>query len=50
MPPAEPTPADLRNPLRRYVLASRPPFLSVTLFACLIGHGMLLAGALFSYG
>jgi 1,4-dihydroxy-2-naphthoate polyprenyltransferase len=39
MPLTEPTPASLRNPVRRYVLATRPPFLSVTLFACLIGLG-----------
>jgi 1,4-dihydroxy-2-naphthoate octaprenyltransferase len=39
MPPTEPSLADLRNPMRRYVLATRPPFLSVTLFACLIGLG-----------
>jgi len=39
MPPTEPSLADLRNPVRRYVLATRPPFLSVTLFACLIGLG-----------
>ena len=41
MPPAEPTLAALPNPLLRYLLATRPPFLSVTLFAALIG----LAGA-----
>ena len=39
MPLAEPTPTALHNPLLRYVLATRPPFLSVTLFACLIGLG-----------
>ncbi len=36
---AEPTPAALTNPWRRYFLATRPPFLSVTLFAALIGLG-----------
>lgn len=39
MPTAEPTLAALPNPVLRYVLACRPPFLSVTLFACLIGLG-----------
>ena len=37
MPPVEPTLALLRNPLQRYLLATRPAFLGVTLFACLIG-------------
>ncbi|MBM4443078.1 MAG: prenyltransferase [Candidatus Rokubacteria bacterium] len=37
----EPTLEALPNPLLRYFLATRPPFLTVTLFACLIG----LAGA-----
>jgi len=37
MQPAEPTLAALPNPLQRYFLATRPPFLSVTLFAALIG-------------
>ncbi len=36
---AEPTPAALTNPWLRYFLATRPPFLSVTLFAALIGLG-----------
>jgi len=39
MSPTEPTLASLPNPVLRYVLACRPPFLSVTLFACLIGLG-----------
>ncbi len=39
MPPAEPTLAAMSNPLLRYFLATRPAFLSVTLFACLIGLG-----------
>jgi 1,4-dihydroxy-2-naphthoate polyprenyltransferase len=34
---AEPTPAVLSNPLARFFLATRPAFLSVTLFGCLIG-------------
>lgn len=37
MPVAEPTLATLPNPALRYFLATRPPFLGVTLFACLIG-------------
>ncbi|MEK7875899.1 MAG: prenyltransferase [Pseudomonadota bacterium] len=41
MPPVEPTLAALANPLLRYFLATRPAFLSVTLFAALLG----LAGA-----
>lgn len=39
MPLAEPTLGVLANPLRRYFLATRPAFLSVTLFACLVGFG-----------
>ena len=37
MAAAEPSFAALPNPLLRYFLATRPPFLSVTLFACLVG-------------
>jgi len=37
MPVLEPTLATLPNPALRYFLATRPPFLGVTLFACLIG-------------
>ncbi len=33
----EPSPATLGNPVLRYVLATRPPFLSVTLVGCLLG-------------
>jgi 1,4-dihydroxy-2-naphthoate octaprenyltransferase len=39
MPPSEPTLTALANPVLRYFVATRPPFLSVTLFACLIGIG-----------
>jgi 1,4-dihydroxy-2-naphthoate octaprenyltransferase len=39
MPPVEPTLAALANPPLRYFLATRPAFLSVTLFAALIGIG-----------
>jgi 1,4-dihydroxy-2-naphthoate octaprenyltransferase len=35
--PAEPTLAALPNPVLRYFLATRPPFLSVSVFAALIG-------------
>lgn len=35
--PIEPQPALLQNPLKRYLLATRPAFLSVTLIGCLIG-------------
>ncbi len=37
MPVAEPTITALRNPVLRYFLATRPPFLAVTLYGCLIG-------------
>jgi len=37
MTPAEPTLAALPNPVLRYFLATRPPFLSVSLVAALIG-------------
>jgi 1,4-dihydroxy-2-naphthoate octaprenyltransferase len=37
VPPAEPTLAALPNPVLRYFLATRPAFLSVSLFAALIG-------------
>ena len=36
-PPIEPTLAAFPNPVLRYVAATRPPFLSVTFAACLIG-------------
>ncbi|HSC06657.1 MAG TPA: prenyltransferase [Steroidobacteraceae bacterium] len=39
MSPPEPTLARLSNPALRYLLATRPAFLSVTLFACLVGLG-----------
>jgi len=37
MPPVEPSIAALSNPLLRYLLATRPAFLSVTFFASLVG-------------
>lgn len=42
--PAEPTLAAFPHPLLRYVVATRPAFLSVTLFACLIGLATAYAG------
>ena len=39
--PMEPTPAAFRNPVTRYVAATRPAFLTAALMACLVG----LAGA-----
>lgn len=35
--PLEPTPERLRNPVLRYVLATRPAFLTITLAGCLLG-------------
>lgn len=35
--PAEPTVAQFTHPVARYLAATRPPFLSATLIACLIG-------------
>lgn len=35
--PLEPTPERLRNPFLRYVLATRPAFLTITLVGCLLG-------------
>jgi 1,4-dihydroxy-2-naphthoate octaprenyltransferase len=46
MPPAEPTAALLANPLRRYLLATRPQFLTVTLAAALIGLATPIASCL----
>jgi 1,4-dihydroxy-2-naphthoate octaprenyltransferase len=39
MPPREPSREALRNPLLRYLLATRPAFLSVTVCAWLVGIG-----------
>ncbi len=44
---AEPTPAGLANPFARYLLATRPPFLGVTLAGCLLGLGAAAAGGRF---
>jgi len=35
--PAEPSPVRLANPLLRYLLATRPAFLTITLAGCLLG-------------
>ena len=35
--PLEPTPERLRNPVLRYLLATRPAFLTITLAGCLLG-------------
>lgn len=43
MSSVEPTLAALPNPVLRYFLATRPPFLTVTLFGCLIGLGSAYA-------
>ena len=37
MPALEPSLAALPNPLARYLLAMRPPFLLVSLGSCLVG-------------
>ena len=42
--PAEPTLAALPNPVLRYFLATRPPFLSVSLVAALVGLAAAYAG------
>jgi 1,4-dihydroxy-2-naphthoate octaprenyltransferase len=34
---AEPSAAALRSPVKRYFMATRPPFLTITLFGCLLG-------------
>ena len=38
--PGEPTPDALRNPIRRYLLATRPAFLTITLAGCLLGFAL----------
>lgn len=43
--PLEPSPARLRNPVLRYVLATRPAFLTITLAGCLLGFATALGGA-----
>lgn len=38
--PGEPTPDALRNPVQRYLLATRPAFLTITLAGCLLGFAL----------
>lgn len=38
--PVEPTPEALRDPVRRYVLATRPAFLGITAVGCLLGFAL----------
>ena len=38
--PLEPTPEALRNPVQRYLLATRPAFLTITIAGCLLGFAM----------
>lgn len=38
--PAEPTPETLQNPVHRYVLATRPAFLTITIPGCLLGFAL----------
>lgn len=44
MNPNEPSLAALPNPLLRYLMATRPAFLTVTLFGCLVGLACAWAG------
>ena len=46
MSPPEPTLAALPNPLVRYALATRPPFLIVTLVSCLMGLATAYSSAI----
>ncbi len=41
-PPLEPTPSALANPLLRYLLATRPAFLTIALAGCLLGFATAL--------
>lgn len=43
--PLEPTPEALANPFKRYLLATRPAFLSITLAGCLLGFATALDAA-----
>ncbi len=40
--PLEPTPAALANPVKRYLLATRPAFLTIALAGCLLGFATAL--------
>ena len=49
--PLEPSRERLANPLARYLLATRPAFLTVTLAGCLLGFATAVAsGAVFGWG
>jgi 1,4-dihydroxy-2-naphthoate octaprenyltransferase len=43
--PLEPTPEALANPVKRYVLATRPAFLTIALAGCLLGFATALETA-----
>jgi 1,4-dihydroxy-2-naphthoate octaprenyltransferase len=43
--PLEPAPAALSNPVKRYLLATRPAFLTITLAGCLLGFATALETA-----
>jgi 1,4-dihydroxy-2-naphthoate octaprenyltransferase len=43
--PLEPTPEALANPVRRYLLATRPAFLTIALAGCLLGFATALESA-----
>ena len=43
--PLEPTPEALANPVRRYLLATRPAFLTIALAGCLLGFATALDSA-----
>jgi len=43
--PLEPTPGALANPVKRYVLATRPAFLTIALAGCLLGFATALETA-----
>jgi 1,4-dihydroxy-2-naphthoate polyprenyltransferase len=43
--PLEPTPEALANPIRRYLLATRPAFLTIALAGCLLGFATALDAA-----
>ncbi len=43
--PIEPTPAALANPVKRYLLATRPAFLTIALAGCLLGFASALESA-----
>jgi 1,4-dihydroxy-2-naphthoate octaprenyltransferase len=43
--PLEPTPEGLANPVRRYLMATRPAFLTIALAGCLLGFATALDAA-----